>query len=147
MIKKGGNYIIYCILIKKINRIGQSRVLIKNALYYKIIECILINMKQTISSDNKYLQYEINEMILSSSVNEEETPFVFMDGIAIQIESIDNPIPVKSPVILTYPRKDEVIANSKMCKEIANFRGYEWDGNFYSIALKYEKVNSIKYSR
>lgn len=49
------------------------------------------------------LQYEIDEMILSSSVNEEETPFVFMDGIAIQIESIDNPIPVKSPVILTYP--------------------------------------------
>ena len=93
------------------------------------------------------LQYEIDEMILSSSVNEEETPFVFMDGIAIQIESIDNPIPVKSPVILTYPRKDEVIANSKMCKEIANFRGYEWDGDFYSIALKYGKVNSIKYSR
>lgn len=28
------------------------------------------------------------------------------------------------------------MANSKMCKEIANFRGYEWDGDFYSIALK-----------
>ena len=93
------------------------------------------------------LQYEIDELILSRSVNEEETPFVFMDGIAIQIESIDNPIPVKSPVILTYPRKDEVIANSKLCKEIANFRVYEWDGDFYSIALKYGKVNSIKYSR
>ena len=39
------------------------------------------------------------------------------------------------------------MAISKMCKEIANFRGYEWDGDFYSIALKYGKVNSIKYSR
>ena len=93
------------------------------------------------------IDYEIDNLILKSSTDESETAFVFMDGIAIQIESIDNPIPVKSPVILTYPRKDEVIANSKMCKEIANFRGYEWDGDFYSIALKYGKVNSIKYSR
>ena len=93
------------------------------------------------------LQYEIDELILSSSVNEEETPFVFMDGIAIQIESINNPTPVKYPVVLIYPRKTEVMTNSKMCKEIANFRGYEWDGDFYSIALKYGKVNSIKHSR
>ena len=93
------------------------------------------------------LQYEIDELILSGSFIEEETPFVFMDGIAIQVESIENPIPVKSPVVLIYPRKTEVMTNSKMCKEIANFRGHEWDGDFYSIALKYGKVNSIKHTK
>ena len=91
--------------------------------------------------------YEIDELILSNSINEEETPFVFMDGMAIQIESIDNSIPVKSPIVLTYPRKDEVKMNSKMKKEIANYRGTEWEGDFYSIALKYGKINSIKISK
>ena len=89
------------------------------------------------------MQYEIEELILSSSVTEEETPFVFMDGIAIQIESVDNPIPVKSPVVLTYPRKEEVMKSNKMRNEIANFRGIEWDGDSYSIAMKYGKISSI----
>lgn len=52
---------------------------------------------------SKTLKYEIEELILSSSGNEDEIPFIFMDGIAIQIESMENPIPTKSPVILTYP--------------------------------------------
>ena len=93
------------------------------------------------------LQYEIDELILSSSVTEEETPFVFMDGIAIQIESVDNPIPTKSPVVLTYPRKEEVMRSNKMRKEIANYIGTEWDRDFYSIALKYGRINSIKHSK
>ena len=93
--------------------------------------------------DANILQHEIEELILSSSVTEEETPFVFMDGIAIQIESIDNPITVKTPVVLTYPRKEEVMRSNKMRKEIANYRGIEWEGDFYSIALKYGKISSI----
>lgn len=48
------------------------------------------------------LQYEIDELILFGSGYEDEIPFIFMDGIAIQIE---NPIPVKSPIILTNPQK------------------------------------------
>lgn len=90
------------------------------------------------------LQYEIDELILSSSVNDEETPFVFMDGFAVQIESVENPVPVKSPIVLIYPRKDEVKMNSKMCNAIANYRGHEWDGDFYSIALKYGQVKIVK---
>ena len=91
------------------------------------------------------LQYEIDELILSSSVNDEETPFVFMDGIAVQIESVENPVPVKSPIILIYPLKNEVKTNRKMCNAIANYRGHEWDGDFYSIALKYGQVKHTKY--
>lgn len=97
--------------------------------------------------DANILQYEIEELILSSSVTEEETPFVFMDGIAIQIESVDNPIPVKSPVVLTYPRKEKVMRSNKMRKEIANYRGTEWDGDFYSIAMKYGKNKFYKHSK
>ena len=90
----------------------------------------------------KPLQYEIDELILSGSGNEEEIPFAFMDGIAIQIESVDNLTPAKSPIILTYPKKDEIKKNSKMHNEIANYIGHEWDGDFYSIALKYGQENS-----
>lgn len=90
------------------------------------------------------LQYEIDKLILSSSVNDEETPFVFMDGIAVQIECVENPVPVKSSIILIYPLKNEVKTNRKMYNAIANYRGHEWDGDFYSIALKYGQVKHIK---
>lgn len=93
------------------------------------------------------LQYEIDGLILSDSGNEEEIPFVFMDGIAVQVESIEHPIPAKSPVILIYPSKDDVKKNIKMQTEIANYIGHEWDGDFYSIALKYGQVNLLKHSK
>ena len=47
----------------------------------------------------KRLKYELNELILMDSVDEREIPFVFMDGIAIQIDSISKPVPVNSPII------------------------------------------------
>ncbi len=93
------------------------------------------------------MQYEIDGLILSDSGNEEEIPFVFMDGIAIQIESVDNPNPVKSPIILTYPKKDKVKRNDKMRIEIEDYTGHEWDGDLYSIALKYGQVNLLKHSK
>lgn len=34
-----------------------------------------------------------------------------------------------------------------MRTEIANYIGYEWDGDFYSIALKYGQVNLLKHSK
>ena len=93
------------------------------------------------------LQYEIDELILFGSGYEDEIPFIFMDGIAIQIENIENPIPVKSPIILTYPQKNDVKKDSNMRTEIANYIGHEWDGDFYSIALKYGQVNLLKHSK
>lgn len=93
------------------------------------------------------MQYEIDGLILSDSGNEEEIPFVLMDGIAIQIESVDNPNPVKSPIILTYPKKDEVKRNDKMHIEIEDYTGQEWEGDLYSIALKYGQVNLLKHSK
>ena len=35
------------------------------------------------------LQFEIDELILSGSDSDEEIPFAFMDGIAVQVESIE----------------------------------------------------------
>lgn len=93
------------------------------------------------------IKYEIDELILSGSDSDEEIPFAFMDGIAVQVESIEHPIPAKSPVILIYPQKDDVKKDSNMRTEIANYIGHEWDGDFYSIALKYGQVNSLKYSK
>lgn len=93
--------------------------------------------------DNRLLQYEIDELILSSSKDDEETPFIFMDGVAIQIESVDNPVPTKSPVILTYPQKSEVLRNCRMRNAIEIYRGHIWDGDYYSIALKYGKIKFI----
>lgn len=93
------------------------------------------------------LQYEIDELILSGSDSDEEIPFAFMDGIAVQVESIEHPIPAQSPVILIYPSKDDVKKNSKMQTEIANYIGHKWDGDFYSIALKYGQVNSLKHTK
>ena len=95
----------------------------------------------------KKLQYVLDELILSDSGSDEEIPFAFMDGIAVQVESIEHPIPAKSPVILIYPQKDEVKNNSKMQTEIANYIGHKWDGDFYSIALKYGQVNLLKHTK
>lgn len=112
----------------------------------KIIDYILINNKFYPMNANA-IQYEIDELILSDSGNDEEIPFAFMDGIAVQVESIEHPIPAKSPVILIYPPKDDVKKNSKMQTEIANYIGHKWDGDFYSIALKYGQVNSLKHTK
>jgi hypothetical protein len=90
----------------------------------------------------KKLQYELDELILSDSKNEDEIPFVILDGIAVQVESIEHPIPVKSPIILTFPQKDEIKHNSQMRSEIEEYIGNKWDGDFYSIALKYGQENS-----
>lgn len=97
--------------------------------------------------NTKILQYEIDELILLGSDSDEEIPFAFMDGIAVLVESIEHPIPAKSPVILIYPSKDDVKKNSKMQTEIANYIGHEWDGDLYSIALKYGQVNLLKHSK
>ena len=89
------------------------------------------------------LKYEIDSLILSSSQDDEETPFVFMDGVAIQIESIDNPIPIKSPIVLVYPRVDKIRGNKRMQNEIEYYRGHAWDEDYYSVALKYGQIFRI----
>ena len=91
------------------------------------------------------IDYEIDNLILKSSTDESETAFVFMDGIAIQIESLDSCIPVSHPIILTYPRKNEVCNNVRMRREIERFRGHSWEGDNYSIALLYGKERKLKY--
>jgi hypothetical protein len=83
------------------------------------------------------LDYEIDNLILRSSKGESETSFVFMDGIAIQIESLESLVPAKSPIILIYPHKQEVNNSVKMRDEIECYRGHSWDGDYYSIALLY----------
>lgn len=92
--------------------------------------------------ENGKIQYEIDEMILYD-IRQEEIPFAFMDGIAIQIESLLNPTFVESPIILIYPLKAEVMCNLKMCKDIAKYQGYSWSGSFYSIALKYAQIYNL----
>ena len=91
------------------------------------------------------IDYEIDNLILKSSTDESETAFVFMDGIAIQLESLDSCIPVTHPIILTYPHKKDVLNNVKMREEIENYRGHSWDGDCYSIALLYGKESKLKY--
>ena len=88
------------------------------------------------------LDYEIDNIILKSSKDESEISFVFLDGIAIQIESLESLVPTKSPIILTYPHKREVNNSVKMRDEIECYRGHSWDGDCYSIALLYgeEKI-------
>ena len=81
--------------------------------------------------------YEIDNLILKSSKEEDETSFVFMDGIAIQIESLETLVPVECPIILTYPHKQEVYNSKRMRDEIEDYRGHSWDGDCYSIALLY----------
>lgn len=90
------------------------------------------------------IDYEIDNLILKSSIDETETSFVFLDGIAIQIESLDSRIPVPQPVILTFPHKKEVFNNVRMRREIERFRGHSWDGDIYSIALLYGKESKLK---
>ena len=90
------------------------------------------------------VDYEIDSLILRSSKDDFETPFVFMDGIAIQIESIESLVPVKSPTILTYPHKQEVNNSVKMRDEIESYRAHSWDGDYYSIALLYGEENKIE---
>ena len=83
-------------------------------------------------------------MILRSSKEESETPFVFMDGIAIQMESLESLVPAKSPIILTYPHKQEVDNSVKMRDEIESYRGHSWDGDCYSIALLYGEERRLQ---
>lgn len=90
------------------------------------------------------LDYEIDNMNLRSSKDDTETPFVFMDGIAIQIESLETLVPVKSPIIITYPHKQEVNNSIKMRDEIESYRGHSWDGDCYSIALLYGEERRLQ---
>ena len=89
------------------------------------------------------LDYEIDNLILKSSKDEDETTFVFMDGIAIQIDSLESCIPVEKPIILTYPHKQEVRNSVRMRNEIECYRGHSWDGDYYSIALLYGKERKM----
>lgn len=89
------------------------------------------------------ISQEIDNIILKSSVDESETSFVFMDGIAIQIESLESPVPVVNPIILTYPHKREVFNNVRMRDEIENYRGLSWDGDYFSIALVYGEERKL----
>ena len=76
--------------------------------------------------------------------NEIETSFLFLDGIAIEIESLETCIPVTNPMILTYPQKKQVFDNVRMRKQIEKYCGHSWEGDFYSIALLYGKKNSCR---
>ena len=91
----------------------------------------------------KRLKYELNELILMDSVDEKEIPFVLMDGIAIQIESISKPVPVESPIILVYPKVEAVKRNESIRNGIEIYQGFSWDGSFYSVALKYGIIINI----
>lgn len=95
------------------------------------------------SSESLSIDYELDSLMLKSSEDEIETSFVFMDGIAIQIKSLDVCIPVTNPIILTYPRKNEVFNNVRMREDIENYRGLPWDGDFYSIALLYGEERKL----
>lgn len=99
--------------------------------------------KPKISFKDYPISQEIDNIILKSSVDESETSFVFMDGIAIQIESLESPVPVVNPIILTYPHKREVFNNVRMRDEIENYRGLSWDGDYFSIALVYGEERKL----
>ncbi len=99
--------------------------------------------KPKISFKEYPISQEIDNMILKSSVDELETSFVFMDGIAIQIESLESHIPVVNPIVLTYPYKKEVFNSVRMRDEIESYRGHSWDGDYYSIALLYGKERKL----
>ena len=89
------------------------------------------------------LSQEIDNIILKSSVDESETSFVFMDGIAIQIESLESRVPVVNPIILTYPHKRDIFNSVRMRNEIENYRGHSWDGDYFSIALVYGEERKL----
>ena len=99
--------------------------------------------KSKITFKDYPISQEIDNIILKSSVDESETSFVFMDGIAIQIESLESPVPVVNPIILTYPHKREVFNNVRMRDEIENYRGLSWDGDYFSIALVYGEERKL----
>lgn len=100
--------------------------------------------KRMFPISNLSIDYELDSLVLKSSKYEMETSFVFMDGIAIEIKSLDECIPVPNPVILIYPHKKEVLNNVRMREAIANYRGHPWDGDFYSIALLYGEERKIQ---
>ncbi|MBQ8657226.1 MAG: hypothetical protein IJ527_09295, partial [Prevotella sp.] len=100
--------------------------------------------RQIIHFNNCSIDYEIDNFILKSSIDESETAFVFMDGIAVQIESLDSCIPVPCPTILTYPHKQDVFNSVRMRNEIENYRGHSWDGDYYSIALLYGEERKLE---
>ena len=100
--------------------------------------------RQIIQFNDTFIDYEIDNIILKSSSDESETAFVFMDGIAVQIESLESRIPVPCPIILTYPHKQDVLNSIRMRDEIEDYRGYSWDGDFYSIALLYGEERKLQ---
>ena len=104
----------------------------------------IMGKKRLVSTANFSMDYELDTLILKSAENEMETPFVFMDGIAIEIKSLDECIPVTNPKILVYPHKSRVLNNVRMRNEIEAYRGYSWEGDYYSIALLYGKEKMLQ---
>lgn len=102
------------------------------------------NERQIIHFNCGSINYEIDSLVLKSSTDESETSFVFMDGIAVQIESLESLVPVPRPIILTYPHKKDVFNSVRMLDEIEDYRGHSWDGDYYSIALLYGKERMLK---
>lgn len=98
---------------------------------------------QVIHFKENSIDYEIDNLILNSSNDDSETSFVFMDGVAVQIESLESCIPVVNPIVLTYPQKKEIFNNVRMRDEIENYRGHSWDGDYYSIALLFGKERKL----
>lgn len=97
-----------------------------------------------ISLEKFSIDYELDSLILKSSKFEVETPFVFMDGIAIEVKSLDECIPVTNPVILIYPHRKEVLNKVRMRDAIEFYCGHPWDGDFYSIALLYGEESKVQ---
>ena len=102
------------------------------------------NERQIISFNSCSISYEIDNLVLKSSTDESETSFVFMDGIAVQIESLESHVPVSRPIILTYPHKKDVFNSIRMRDEIEDYCGHSWDDDYYSIALLYGKERRLK---
>ena len=88
--------------------------------------------------------YEVDYLILKSSPDESETPFVFLDGIAIQIDSLESCIPITRPIFLTYPHKQDVLNSVRMRNEIEYYRGFSWNGDYFSIALLYGEESKLQ---
>lgn len=101
--------------------------------------------RKKICSKEFSIDYEVDYLILKSSPDESETPFVFLDGIAIQIDSLESCIPVTRPIILTYPQKHDVFNNVRMRNEIEDYRGHSWEGDYYSIALLYGEESKLQH--
>ena len=98
-------------------------------------------------SKRKVILFDIqktDELINGFWSDESETSFVFMDGIAVQIESLESRVPVSLPIILTYPHKKDVSNSVRMRDEIEDYRGHSWDDDYYSIALLYGKERRLK---